>query len=236
MKLIILLSIIVNIYSNRRVCTWWNENGGGNIIYLDRHNVYCNAGEVMTGFVIQAPVGPDNNGGLNVCYECLAKLAVFDNEVIYAETVWVKAAESILEQDRSADSLKNIGVWCPADWGIRGWRLITSCNGSFFDSRCDMKFGYHCVALKVTGAVQTTTNMEDSNDGRNWDLWHTQIWLGGLNVLSGFQLEVEYYSRIFSFSGRRFRMRFNYLVLRDVEGEQERFESAVANGEYYAPF
>lgn len=53
--------------------TSWGEDGGGNTIYLDRQNVACNAGNVITSFKLGRLVPDLNNPSLNrIRYEVRA--------------------------------------------------------------------------------------------------------------------------------------------------------------------
>lgn len=149
LNFVVLLGLI-NFTFSWTNCTPANENEDGNIIFLDRHNVYCDVSEAMQGFAIVTP----SDRLFQVWYECTKKLAVHDEEQIYMETGWTKAGENILTQTLSTESLKHIGFMCPVEYAVKGWRLITACNGNFFNNRCDIKFGYTYVGIKATsGAV-----------------------------------------------------------------------------------
>jgi hypothetical protein len=192
-----------------------NANGSGNIIYLDRHSVYCKDGEALYGFRLIRP----SSSQISYNYGCIKTESVSTDGEYTAYTPWFPAADDVFAQEISANRLSGIPVNCKNDYGLKGFKLESLCGKPI----CDIRYKYTCSPLKPTTCSSGETGWTDGDDGYNYYLDRQWIRLDNYNVLTGFQLKVSYYFRLFQRDGRYFKYSYNYCSLRNVEYEKEQY-------------
>jgi hypothetical protein len=211
-KLLKFLTIILlgcEIFGRR---TQADSDGDGNIIFLDRHSVYCNEGEALNGFKLVTP-GKDK---IAIDYDCIKTEAITEEGEYTDYTGWYSAADDWFAQTISANRLSGIPVSCKNDFGLRGFKLESKCGKPI----CDIRFQFTCVPLKPTTCLSGKTGWIDAEDGQTYTLEKLWISLPTYHVLTDFALDVNTYSKFLQRDGKYFRYSFNYCNLRNVENEK----------------
>lgn len=215
-KILIMCSIFISSLCYDR-STPANSDGKGDVIFLDRHSVYCNDGEALTGFRLVRP----SSSQISFKYSCIKTESISIEGEYTDYTSWYPAADDIFAQEESANRLSGIPFNCRNDYGLQGFRLETRCGKPI----CDLRFKYTCSPLKSKTCSSGETGWINGEDGQNYFLDRLWIMLDSYNVLTGFQLRVNYYFRIFQRDGRYFKYSYNYCSLRNVENEKQIYDS-----------
>jgi hypothetical protein len=210
MKIILLflltlsLTILTHGYNRR---TEWDSWGKGNTIYLDRHDVTCNKGELLQGFTLKVPFEQT----INYEYDCLK----YDYDGKAEEMLWgsdmVPSADNTFTETKSADKLSKIPVKCKKDnYALRQFKLETICPGWPLNV-CFIKYNFWCAPIQTTKCSTGKTDWYDAQDGSILDLSHIPIELSKNNVLRGFKLNVEYYERgLLKTKGKKFQYEYDF--------------------------
>ncbi len=193
-----------------------SSDGGGDVIFLDRHNVYCNTGEALQGFTINS-----GSGSVYFQYTCLASSAIQSSGAITASTPWTDAADDIFAQNISAHRMTYIPIQCNNDYALQGFKMSSSCSSPI----CKIKFDYTCVPVKAKDNSSSTTDWIDGGDGGINKLRNIQLLLADYNVLQGWKLNVSFYFRWFDRDGRYFKYTYNFISLRNTEQEAAAYDA-----------
>jgi hypothetical protein len=121
-------------YFNRN--TPANDDGGGNLHYLDRHAVYCNAGEIMQGFHLYRPT----SNTIAYQYRCITHPSVGTQTQDLQTPVNTVNTGNMLD---STNYLDRHNVACPAGFALQGFRMLRS--GTY-----DIYIAYRCVSANLS--------------------------------------------------------------------------------------
>jgi hypothetical protein len=219
MKYFFVIKILILVCLTTKINSWTNwtledDDGGGDVIFLDRHNVYCGPAEAMTGFGISRPRG----GRIQVGYSCSRNDGILRDTKDFV-TDWKEAADDWFSQKVSANRLDKHDVKCPSDYGLRGFRVQTRCGGII----CDIRIAYQCVELKVRSCNDSQTGWINGEDGQNYMLSKQWISLDNTRILTGFRLHSDSYFRWFNIRGMNFMYSYSYCDIRDVDAEKQKY-------------
>lgn len=215
LRLILALNLIIFSFCTNDRRTPANAAGGGNVIYLDRHAVYCNDGEVLNGFQLVRPSGST----ISFAYGCSKNTSILKEGAYTGYTGWTYGADDVLGQDVTAHRLSDIPVQCGNDFGLQGFQLESRCGKSI----CDIRFRFQCVPLKISRCTSSATGWIDASDGQNYTLSGLWMALNGWDVMTGFRLNANYYFRWFKRDGRNFQFAYNTCNIRDADGEKDEY-------------
>lgn len=224
LKILLLANLIIFSYCFNRK-TLFSDNGGGDVIFLDRHRVYCNAGEILTGFNLES-----DGDYINYQFTCVTN--EFVNPGTYDDaTDWTKAADDVFASQISADRLTAHQPACRNDYGLRGFAV----QSQFGFPIWNIRIIYTCVQLKVVSTSSNFSGWVDSGDGQNYTLNKLWVQMGINQALTGFRLYCDFYSRFLRRDGRYFRYFYSWANLRDVNSEADTYNTSVKNGSAYVP-
>lgn len=216
-RLTLSISLIISAICYNRY-TPWSPHGGGNIIFLDRHPVYCENGEALYGFKLMRIEDSDK---IYYRYGCKATESV-STEGEYTEyTRWVPASDWAIEQSYTAHKLEGLNVKCRNDFGLKGFKLESQCGKTI----CDIRYKYTCVPLKPIDCSSGETPQTDNQDGQNFTLEKQIILLNDYEVLTGFKLKVFFYYRYLTRDGRAFSYAYDFCTLRNAENEKQQYSN-----------
>jgi hypothetical protein len=213
LKFILVSNLILFIFTagnDRR--TPANADGSGNVIYLDRHAVFCNDREVLNGFQLVRP----NGSTISFAYGCSKNESVLATGAYTEYTGWTYAADDSIGQDVTAHRLADIPVQCRNDYGLQGFQLESRCGKPI----CDIRFRFVCVPLKSASCTSAATGWVDASDGQSYTLDRMWMSMDGWNVMTGFKLNANFYFRWFKRDGRNFQFVYNTCNVRDVDAEK----------------
>jgi hypothetical protein len=202
--LVLSLTILTHGYNRR---TEWDSLGKGNTIYLDRHDVNCNKGELLQGFTLSVPWEET----INYEYDCLKYNYDGKDEEMLWGTDMVRSADDTFSETTSADKLSKIPVKCKRDnYALRQFKLETICPG-FPLNVCFIKYNFWCAPIHTTKCSTGKTDWYDTQEGNILELSRIPIKLSSNNVLKGFKLNVEFYDRGFMRkNGKKFQYEYDF--------------------------
>ena len=198
LKFLIGLNLLISIFSIQRK-TPVNSYGAGELIYLDRHRVYCLDGEVLAGFELFRP----SKTTISFKYECLST-GKYSGQYI-DHTTWTKSADNIFLMNLGANKLSNLPVQCKADFALQGFHLESVCT----EPICDVRIVFSCAPIKIVKCGSDLTPWGDAVSGPNYALEKVPIKSKESTALTGFRLKVSYYFRWFAAAGQQFQWAYN---------------------------
>jgi hypothetical protein len=171
-------------YYNRQ--TPANDFGGGQIIYLDRHSVYCNAGEILQGYQLIRPTFTT----ISYVFRCLAHPAVGLADIV--KYTPLNDLGAIWEDSNIFLDRHNIA--CPEGYALQGFRLAR--GGA---NLRQIQYIYTCARTAFGGACQTFETSEQwaqekTGDNRSIAYLDRHLVLvpNGANAMQGFRLLTRY--------------------------------------------
>lgn len=91
--------------------------GGGNILYLDRHNVACAANEIMTGFHLYRPTSSQ----ISYEYRCVTHSSIESSDYIDKRTPYSGLNSS--DGTNSLDRLNALKAICDTGYALNRFVL-----------------------------------------------------------------------------------------------------------------
>jgi hypothetical protein len=156
--------------------TSYGSAGSGNVIYLDKHDVRCGSGRVLTSFKL-------NRTGNNIRYQrsCLKHPGV-KSQTMNKETSWNLHNGS----GGSTNYLDRHHVDCPTGFAIQRFQLKTS--GS------KIRYEYTCVAASLKNCNKVQTGKTDAGSSyENYYLDRQNVSVPRNNqAMTGFRLLAHY--------------------------------------------
>lgn len=150
--------------------TNWNEVGDWNYNYLDRHNVACGPGEMLTQFQLQTGHSPKQTRYQYTC--CALDTSPVKGKL--GEGVEAKSTAFADTFNWNTISLANHNVSCPGDSVLKGFKLQSQYNGPLSSKA---KIDYTCGHFNTNAlpgrklkmqCKQHRTNADSS--GKQFDL------------------------------------------------------------------
>jgi hypothetical protein len=206
-KFFIILFLLLTINSYNRYTTS-NDDGDGDVFYLDRHSLMCNDGEALSQFHLYRP----NGNRIAYEYTCIKNSAINAIDSYNDQTSTTK----IDDPKENTNYLDRLNVKCKSDYVLVGFKLKKNGNNIYYSFRCS--------GVKAINCNTKNTGWTDGNIGQTPYLDRQNFSLGTNELLQGFHLEVSYYDRGW-LRKNGFNMRYNlpYCEIRDVDSEKETY-------------
>jgi hypothetical protein len=124
------------------------DDGNGEVIYLDRHDISCRPWEVLKGFHLTRPTVPT----LSYEFRC-------DINYTYSENISLSTALAPLPDDvmNGTNFLDRHDVKCPVNFALRGFKFVRGDGNT-------AKYDYTCVYSRLINCVNENTPETWGND------------------------------------------------------------------------
>jgi hypothetical protein len=222
---VLVVSMLLIVCSSWSRNTNYNDNGLGDVVFLDRHKVDCNQGELLQGWQLQ-----NSGGNYRIAYDCLAsKSVIYDSTDNYDEyTTYTNASDdkSLSSRQYSGAKFALHKVKCKDGYGVKKWWLETGGTSCYFGIICTMRLGFTCQRVKLTGGCNYNTSSTGSWSSQPQNMANSQINISGFNIMQGFQLKI---------SGSTFYFDYWYCPVRNFDAEVTAYNNAVNNDVDYTP-
>jgi hypothetical protein len=215
------LCIISSVISWNRY-TSQTSYGDGDVLTLTQHRVYCNSGEVLTGFNIA-------QSGKNIYfqYNCQSSSSVINSQAYTKTTSWVSSADLYVIKSYTAHRISDIPIKCNNDCALQGFQLKSK-STSILDTY-DIQFEYTCVPVKAKKNWSTNTARINGEFGGVEKLSPLSIDLPSYQALLGWKLNTEInWSWSDFYYVKYFRYDYDIVELRNMEQEILTYESDIS--------